>query len=130
MVGGRRALSRPAGQGFPARLTATRTYAMLTHVVLFWTRGGLSAAEYEDFQAGLRSLPSISSVSAGWVGTPANTTNRPVIDRSYAFALTLRFKDLAAHDAYQIDPAHDAFHARCEKYWTRVAVYDYDDLSG
>jgi len=102
---------------------------MLTHVVLFWTREGLSAAEYEDFQAGLRTLPSISSVSVGWVGTPA-ATNRPVIDRSYAFALTLRFKDLAAHDAYQTAPAHDAFHARCEKYWTRVVVYDSDDLGG
>jgi hypothetical protein len=53
-----------------------------------------------------------------------------VIDRSYAFALTLRFKDLAAHDSYQTAPAHDAFHARCEKYWTRVVVYDSDDLGG
>src|SRR2546423_1529346 len=102
---------------------------MLTHSVLFWTKAGLSSAEYEDFQAGLRSLPSISSVSAGWVGTPA-ATNRPVIDRSYAFALTLRFEDLAAHDAYQADPIHDAFHARCEKYWSRVVVYDSDDVTG
>lgn len=102
---------------------------MLTHTVLFWTNADLSAVEYEDFQAGLRTLPSISSVSAGWVGTPAATT-RPVIDRSYAFALTLRFKDLAAHDAYQVDPVHDAFHARCEKYWTKVLVYDSADVNG
>ena len=100
---------------------------MLTHVVLFWTKPALSAVEHQDFQTGLLSLPAISSVSTGWVGTPS-ATNRPVIDRSYAFALTLRFEDIAAHDAYQVDPVHDAFHDRCEKYWAKVVVYDYDDL--
>ena len=100
---------------------------MLTHVVLFWAKPDLTVAERADFAAGLRTLLSIPAVSAGWVGTPS-ATNRPVVDRSYAFGLTLRFDDLAAHYAYQIDPIHDAFHARCAKYWTKVAVYDVDDL--
>lgn len=100
---------------------------MLTHVVLFWAKPDLTAAERADFAAGLRTLLSIATVSTGWVGTPS-ATDRPVIDRSYTFGLTLRFDNLAAHDAYQIDPIHDAFHARCAKYWTKVAVYDVDDL--
>ena len=66
----------------------------------------------------------------GWVGTPAATPGRSVVDASYAFALTLRFTSLAAHDAYQTDPIHDAFHDRCAKYWNKVAVYDYDDVAG
>ena len=52
-----------------------------------------------------------------------------MVDRSYTFALTLRFDDLAAHDAYQVDPIHDDFVARCAKYWKKVVVYDYDDLA-
>ena len=100
---------------------------MLTHVVLFWAKADLTASERADFAAGLRTLLSIPKVSAGWVGTPSGT-DRAVVDRSYTFGLTLRFEDLAAHDAYQIDPIHDAFHARCARYWTKVAVYDVDDL--
>lgn len=101
---------------------------MLTHTVLFWAKDDLTAAQRADFEAGLRTLPAISTVSDGWVGTPA-ATDRKVVDRSYAFALLLRFKDVAAHDAYQVDPIHDAFHARCSKYWAKVVVYDFDDLS-
>ena len=100
---------------------------MLTHTVFFWAKDDLSPAQRADFQAGLLTLPGVPSVSAGWVGT-ASDTNREVIDRSYTFALLLRFKDLAGHDAYQVDPIHDAFHARCARYWTKVAVYDVEDL--
>ena len=102
---------------------------MLTHVVLFWAKADPTTAERADFAGGLRTLLSSPAVSEGWVGTPS-ATNRAVVDRSYTFGLTLRFADLAAHDAYQIDPIHGAFHARCVKYWTKVAVYDVDDLPG
>src|SRR5262245_50638841 len=102
---------------------------MLTHTVLFWAQDAATAAELADFEAGLRTLPGIASVSDGWIGTVSATT-RKAVDRSYTFALVLRFKDLAAHDAYQVDPVHNAFHARCVKYWKKVVVYDFDDLPG
>ena len=101
---------------------------MLTHVVLFWAKGDLTEADRADFAGGLRTLLAIPTVDAGWFGSPA-ATNRSVVDHSYTFGLTLRFKDVAAHDAYQVDPIHDAFHARCAKYWQKVAVYDIDDLA-
>ena len=100
---------------------------MLTHVVFFWAKADLTAAERADIAGGHRTQLSIPKVSAGWVGTPT-ATDRTVVDRSYTFGLTVRFEGLAEHDAYQIDPIHDAFHARCAKYWTKVAVYDVDDL--
>lgn len=99
---------------------------MFTHLVFFWSKDGLSPAEIADFEQGLRSLLSIRSVVDGSVGVPAST-DRPLIERSYSFALMLRFKDLAAHDTYQIDPIHNTFHARCLKYWTKVVVYDFVD---
>ena len=101
---------------------------MLTHVVLFWAVDDLTAAQRADFASGLETLLSIPTVSSGSVGTPAAVLDRPVVDRSYAFGLVLRFADLAAHDAYQVDPIHDAFHSRCHKYWKKVAVYDVDDV--
>jgi hypothetical protein len=102
---------------------------MMTHTVLFWANDDLTAAQLKDFEEGLRTLLRISWVSEGWIGTPS-ASNRKVVDRSYTFALLLRFKDLAAHDAYQVDPVHDAFHTRCVKYWSRVVVYDFDDVQG
>ena len=99
---------------------------MLNHCVFFWSREDLSTAEAADFERGLRTLLTIPLVVDGTVGVPAST-DRPVIERSYAYALMLRFKDLAAHDAYQVHPTHDAFHARCVQYWSKVVVYDFVD---
>jgi len=109
------------------RSRALETAAMLTHTVLFWGHDDLTDEQRADFAAGLATLPGIPTVSAGSVGRPA-PTDRSVVDRSYTFALSLRFADLAAHDAYQVHPIHDAFHERCSKYWKRVVVYDFDDL--
>src|SRR5436305_12589598 len=102
---------------------------MHTPIILSAAKDVLPAADRADFASGLRTLLSIPAGSAGSVGTPA-ATDRPLVDRTYTFGLTLRFADLAAHDAYQVDPIHRAFHSRCVKYWTKVAVYDVDDLPG
>ena len=99
---------------------------MLTHCVLFWAKENLSADDKNEFELGLRSLLAIPSVVEGSVGIPA-ATDRPSVDRSYAFALLLKFSDIAAHDAYQVHPVHKAFHDRCVKYWSKAVVYDFVD---
>lgn len=96
---------------------------MFTHSVYFWLHDGLTGDERTKFVAGLRSLVGIESVQRGWIGTPA-PTDRPVIDRSWSWSLTVVFPDQAAHDAYQVDPVHDRFRDECSKYWTRVVIYD------
>lgn len=96
---------------------------MFTHSVYFWLRDDLTGDERTKFVAGLRSLVGIESVQRGWIGTPA-PTDRPVIDRSWSWSLTVVFPDQAAHDAYQVDPVHDRFRDECSKYWTRVVIYD------
>ena len=98
---------------------------MLVHTVIFWLRKDLGAAEREAFRAeGLESLRGISAVSELHIGTPAPIAPRPVVDASYSFALTAIFKDIAAHDAYQIDPVHKAFVERFKPCWERVQIYD------
>ena len=99
---------------------------MLVHTVLFWLKDDLSDTQRSDFAAGLNSLTLIESAEAVYVGTPAATAERPVIDTSYDYCLTVIAKDVAAHDVYQIDPRHTAFIEQFKPYWTQVKIYDAD----
>ena len=97
---------------------------MLVHTVYFWLKPELTPAQRADFRVGVESLAGISAVEAVYVGTPAATEKRPVIDDSYSLALTVLCKDLAAQNAYQIDPLHLAFVNTFKSFWTRVQIYD------
>jgi hypothetical protein len=50
--------------------------------------------------------------------------DRPIIERSYSYALTVVFEDEAAHDRYQVHPVHDVFRETCGTFWSRVQIYD------
>ncbi len=101
---------------------------MLVHTVFFYLKPGLTPAQCEEFRRdGLESLRPISSLVAYYVGRPATTPPRAVVDASYDFAITCVFADLAAHDAYQADPLHLAFVAQFKDRWQRVQIYDADD---
>ena len=77
-----------------------------------------------DFRRAVESLAGITAVEKVYVGTPAATQKRPVIDDSYSLALTVVCKDVAAHDAYQVDPLHLKFVENCKSCWARVQIYD------
>jgi hypothetical protein len=96
---------------------------LFVHAVYFWLKDGLSNADKDAFVSGVTSLAAIESVRHGHVGVPADT-NRPIIDRSYSYALVLFFDDKAAHDAYQTHPVHDRFREQCSTLWRKVLIYD------
>ncbi|MEZ4703216.1 MAG: Dabb family protein [Rhodothermales bacterium] len=96
---------------------------MVIHNVYFWLKDGITPAEIATFEAGARSLLTIDGVTGGYVGKPAATEARPIIDRSYSYGLVVMFDDIAGHDAYQVDPIHDAFRELAHL-WTRVQIYD------
>lgn len=96
---------------------------MIIHTVFFWLKDDITPAEIVTFEAGARRLLTIKSVVGGYVGKPAGTEPRPIIDRSYDYALIVHCNDLAGHDAYQVDPIHDAFR-ELASLWTRVQIYD------
>ena len=112
-------------RGAPAR-AKSRFSTMLVHTVYFWLKPELTAAQRADFRKGVESLGGIKAVDQLLVGTPAKTVKRPIIDDSYSFALTVIVKDIAAHDAYQIDPIHLAFVEGFKTYWSKVQIYDAD----
>jgi hypothetical protein len=97
---------------------------MLIHSVFFWLKPETTPAQREALRGGMESLRGIKSVELLYIGTPAALPERPVRDSSYAFALTVGFKDIAAHDAYQVDPLHQAFNQNFRPLWARVQVYD------
>ena len=97
---------------------------MFVHCVYFWLRDDLSEEERRRFVEGVNSLTTIDSVRHGFVGTPAST-DRPIIDRSYSYALVVAFDDEEGHDRYQDHPVHDAFRDNCATFWSQVKIYDF-----
>jgi hypothetical protein len=99
---------------------------MLVHTVLFWLNKSLDGAQITEFRMGLESLKTIDVAEAVYVGSPARTAERPVIDTGYDFCLTVILKDIAAHDAYQAHETHQAFIAAHKEQWKKVKIYDAD----
>jgi hypothetical protein len=99
---------------------------MLIHSVYFWLKPELKPEEIQQYVNGAKSLLKISSVRHGWVAKPA-IYDRPVIDRSYSFALILVFENTDGHDAYQVDPIHDQFRIGCAHLWNQVKIYDSEE---
>ena len=99
---------------------------MLVHTVLFWLRKDIDGDKVTEFRIDLESLKGIASTEAVYIGIPAATPERPVIDNSYDFCLTVILKDMAAHDAYQADPLHTAFIENNKELWKKVKIYDAD----
>ncbi|HEY9154806.1 MAG TPA: Dabb family protein [Opitutaceae bacterium] len=97
---------------------------MLVHTVFFWSPATLTPDDRAAFRAGLESLKNVPSVTAIYIGEPAKTPARAVTEKSFTFNLTIIFKDVTAHDAYQVHKIHEDFVKNCQKYWNRVQVFD------
>lgn len=97
---------------------------MLIHAVYFWLKDSLSAAEKAEFRKGVESLAKIEVSTHTWVGVPSKTERPGIVERSYSIGLVVAFKDMAAHDAYQVHPIHLAFLAKHKTDWAKIVVYD------
>ncbi len=96
---------------------------MFVHTVYFWLKPGLAPEQVRSFETLANAMAKIPGVEHLWVGKPAST-DRPVIDRSYSYALIVVFKDMAAHDVYQAHAIHDTFRETCGGFWSQVKIYD------
>lgn len=100
---------------------------MFVHVVNFYLKEGLSAADVKKFEEGVSSLGAIESLQLFNIGKPADT-DRPVIDRSYSYCELTVFKDQAGHDVYQEHPVHLAFVENCKHLWEKVVIFDSETI--
>ena len=97
---------------------------MFVHTVYFWLHRDLTDEQRRAFkEEGIDSLKKIPSTTAVYTGSPADT-DRPIIDRTYDFALTVVLADRAAHDEYQEDPIHHDFVNQFGHCWIKVSIYD------
>ena len=96
---------------------------MLTHHVLFWLKLETTEEQKSAFRGGLESLRGVETVEELYIGTPA-PISRAVVDTSYTFSLNIIFKDVAAHDVYQVHTLHKAFLEEFRVLFDRVIIYD------
>lgn len=97
--------------------------SIFVHHVFFWLKNPNSKADRDKLVEGLMTLTKIKHIKTWHIGVPAGTS-REVIDGSYAISWLNTLKDLAAQDAYQVDPIHLAFVENYKHLWEKVVVYD------
>ena len=116
-----------------ASLSGTKVMAapaekVFVHHVYFWLKNPDNQEDKAKLIAGLQQLAKTAkTIQQYHIGLPS-TTNRDVVDRSYAVSWLLFFKDKADQDIYQTDPAHLAFIKESSPLWQKVIVYDSEDL--
>ena len=96
----------------------------LIHNVFFWLKDDISEADKAAFIEGVKLLGGINTVRKMYIGPPAATEDRDVIDNSYGIALLVHFDDIEGQNAYQVDPIHLKFIEDHKDKWTKVVVYD------
>ena len=99
---------------------------MFVHTVLFHLKKDLTPDAVAEFESALNSLKAIEVSRATYIGTVADTKDRPVVRSDYSYNLTILFDALDGHNQYQVDPLHKAFVAQCSKYWTHLEIIDAD----
>jgi hypothetical protein len=96
---------------------------LFIHHVYFWLTNPGSKEDHAALLSGLQALSKVASIQQSHIGIPA-TTNRDVIETSYAFSWLAVFSSKEEQDAYQIDPVHLHFVDDCKHLWQKVIVYD------
>lgn len=108
--------------------TENNSEKSIQHMVFFWLKNPSDKNSRAIFETSMNTLLSTSNYrSISHFGTPSSI-NRPVVDISYTYCLTVTFKNMQEHDQYQIDPAHKLFIAECVDLWEKVQIYDSESL--
>jgi len=94
------------------------------HFVMFWLKPQLTKSEIADFAQFFEALKPIKYIKTLNYGLAANTPVRPVTDNSFTYALTITFKSLEDHNAYQEDKVHLDAVEKFSTNWYRVVVHD------
>lgn len=102
---------------------------MVVHHVFFWLKNPDSATDRDKVIEGLKTLRNIPLIKELYIGTPAATEQRAVVDSSWQVSELMFFEDLEAQDGYQEHPLHQAFIRDCGPLWSKVLVYDATNIS-
>jgi len=99
----------------------------MEHHVYFWMKEGKKDTEsLAAFEQGLNDLLKIDQIASGIWGKSAATEERPVTDKSFDYAISLKFDSLDTHNVYQDHPDHHVFVNVFKDFWADVKVMDID----
>ncbi|MCE7991319.1 MAG: Dabb family protein [Roseivirga sp.] len=93
------------------------------HTVYVWFKEDVTEEQRAQMYTDTEALRSIEVVKALYTGKPA-ATDRPIVERSYDYAIIVHFEDLAGHDAYQQHPVHLALLENHSSLWEKVMITD------
>lgn len=94
------------------------------HTVYFWLKNPNDQIERKKFETSLkRFILKSKYIKTKHIGVPADS-NRPVIDRTYTYCLSLTFTSKAQEEKYQDEDIHKIFIKESEMLWEKVLVYD------
>ena len=96
----------------------------IIHQVFFWLKNPASTSDRARLVAGLKTLADIPAIKELFVGVPAATEQRDVVDSSWQVSEIMFFENLGAQAGYQEHPLHLAFVKNCGYLWDKVVVYD------
>ena len=104
------------------------TQCMITHHVFFWLKNPHSKDDLNKLIAGLKTLEKIESVKKLYIGVPASTEKRDVVDSSFSVSELMFFDSVEGQNIYQDHPIHKKFVEQCSGLWEKVIVYDSVDV--
>jgi hypothetical protein len=97
----------------------------MDHHVYFWLKDEhTNPVDRAEFEKGLAGLLDIPLVQGGRWAVPAKVMERPVVDQSWHYALTMRFASVEDQDNYQVVPQHEKFISTFKEWWAKVLVMD------
>ena len=99
---------------------------MLAHLVYFTLKDNSPVAKSRQLELCKRYLDDHPGIVFYGAGTRNPDLSREVNDKEFDIALTVVFKDRAAHDAYQTAPRHVKFIEESKPNWAKVRVFDSD----
>jgi hypothetical protein len=105
-------------------MSFSKPQKQVIHHVFFWLKNPSSKEDLDKLLAGLKTLEKIKTVRKLFIGVPASTEERHVVDNSYHASELMFFDSLEDQGAYQDDPIHKKFVEDCSHLWEKVIVYD------
>jgi len=97
----------------------------MEHHVYFWLKEeNKNEADCMAFEKGMDALLKVENIASGIWGKSAATPERPVTDKSFDYALSLKFDSIEQHNIYQDHVDHHVFVDAFKDFWADAKVMD------
>ena len=94
----------------------------------FWLKNPGSVADRDKLVEGVKTLSKIEAIKELHVGIVANTEKREVVDASWGVSELMFFNTLEDQASYQNHPIHLEFIKNYSALWSKVVVYDVENV--